>query len=192
MTEPDLETDRATGPDPDQTWDGPRQPWLLNGDCRGARHRSLLLEITTRAVFPTVLVFSVYLLLVGHYGPGGGFSAGLVAGLAFVLRHIAGGGGDQGTGRAVRPPTVFGAGMAIAVFSALLPLAFGLRVLESAKLAVELPVLGAVELQTSLFLEVGVYLLIVGVVLELLRSLGSGIERDLDEAGEPTGERAGR
>ena len=43
-------SDRADGrPDPD--WDGPRQPWLLNGDCRGRRHRTLLLEITTRAVF---------------------------------------------------------------------------------------------------------------------------------------------
>jgi multicomponent Na+:H+ antiporter subunit B len=188
MTDPDADIgpDRAAG-GTDQEWDGPRQPWLLNGDCRGRQHRSLLLEITTRAVFPTVLVFSVYLLLVGHYGPGGGFSAGLVAGLAFVLRHIAGGGDDLGTGRVVRPPTVIGLGMAVAVFSALLPLAFGLQVLESAKIGVALPVLGAVEVQTSLLLEVGVYGLIVGVVLELLRSLGSGIERDLDEAGERAG-----
>ncbi|WP_214403079.1 MnhB domain-containing protein [Pseudonocardia lacus] len=189
MTDPDDRADRAGSADADgggvaSTWDGPSQPWLLNGDCRGRQHRSLLLEITTRAVFPTVLVFSVYLLLVGHYGPGGGFSAGLVAGLAFVLRHIAGGGGDLGTGRVVRPPTVFGTGMAVAVLSALLPLAFGLGVLESAKLGVTLPVLGTIEVQTSLLLEVGVYLLIVGVVLELLRSLGTGIERDLDEAGE--------
>ena len=35
---------------------------------------------------------------------------------------------------------------------------------------------------TSLALDVGVYLLIVGVVLDLLRSLGSGIERDAREA----------
>jgi hypothetical protein len=41
-----------------------------------------------------------------------------------------------------------------------------------------------VELQTSLFLDVGVYLLIVGVVLDLLRALGDGIERDMDDAGE--------
>ena len=51
------------------------------------RQRSLLLEMTTRALFPTVLVFSVYLLLVGHYGPGGGFAAGLVAGLVLATRY---------------------------------------------------------------------------------------------------------
>ena len=38
-----------------------------------------------------MLVFSLYLLLVGPLRPGGGFSGGLVAGLAFVLRYIAGG-----------------------------------------------------------------------------------------------------
>ncbi len=43
--------------------------------------------------------------------------------------------------------------------------------------------LGEVSVQTNLLLDVGVYLLIVGVVVDLLRSLGAGIERDLREAG---------
>jgi multicomponent Na+:H+ antiporter subunit B len=171
------------GPQPAEEFDGPRQPWLLSGDCRDRAHRTLLLEMTTRAVFPTLLVFSVYLLLVGHYGPGGGFSAGLVAGLAFVLRHVAGG-AAPGARRAVRPPVVTGLGLVIAVLTALAPLPFGGAVLETTKIGATLPVLGAVEVQTSLFLEVGVYLLIVGVVLDLLRSLGTGIERDMDELGE--------
>ena len=71
-------TNRRDGgaPVPFEEWDRPRQAWLLSGDCRGEGQRTLLLEVTTRALFPTVLVFSLYLLLVGHYGPGGGFSAG--------------------------------------------------------------------------------------------------------------------
>jgi multicomponent Na+:H+ antiporter subunit B len=55
-------------------------------------------------------------------------------------------------------------------------------VLSSTKLAADLPLLGTVSVQTNLFLDVGVYLLIVGVVVDLLRSLGAGIERDLREA----------
>jgi multicomponent Na+:H+ antiporter subunit B len=178
---------------PFEEWDRPRQGWLLPGDCRGDQERSLLLEITTRAVFPTVLVFSLYLLLVGHYAPGGGFSAGLVAGLAFVLRYVAGGTGDLGAAVRLRPPAVIGTGLAIAVLTALAPAAFGAPVLTSAHLGVHLPVLGEVGLQTSLFLEVGVYVLIVGVVLDLLRAFGGGIERDMADAGEepvrfPTGD----
>jgi multicomponent Na+:H+ antiporter subunit B len=164
--------------------DAPHGPWLLPGGCRRVAERTLLLEVTTRALFPTILVFSVYLLLVGHYGPGGGFSAGLVAGLAFVLRHVAGGSGDIGTVLPVRPPALIGVGLAVAVLVALVPAAFGAPVLTSTKLAVDVPLLGHVAVQTSLFLDVGVYLLIVGVVLDLLRSLGAGIERDLDELGE--------
>ena len=165
-------------------WDRPREPWLLPGDCRRPQRRSLLLEVTTRALFPTVLVFSGYLLLVGHYGPGGGFSAGLVAGLAFVLRHSAGGGSDVGSLLVVRPPALIGTGMVVAVAAALVPLAFGGAVLSTVKLTVSVPLLGTLETQSSLFLDVGVYLLIIGVVLDLLRSLGTGIERDLDAAGE--------
>jgi multicomponent Na+:H+ antiporter subunit B len=171
------------GPAPFEEWDRPRQAWLLPGDCRVDRRRTLLLEITTRVLFPTVLVFSLYLLLVGHYGPGGGFSAGLVAGLAFVLRYIAGGSADLGAVVRFRPPAVMGAGLGIALLTALGPVAFGAPVLATTKLAADLPLLGHLEMQTSLFLEIGVYLLIIGVVLDLLRSLGRGVERDMRDPG---------
>jgi multicomponent Na+:H+ antiporter subunit B len=145
---------------------------------------NLMLAAATRALFPTVLVFSLYLLLVGHYGPGGGFAAGLVAGLAFVLRHIAMGGADVRATVPVRPPVIIGSGLSIAVLAALAPVAFGAPVLASAKIAADLPLLGSISVQSSLFLDIGVYVLIVGVVLDLLRSLGAGIERDMRDAGE--------
>ena len=104
-----------------ESWDRPRTAWLLPGRCRDPRRRTLLLEVTTRALFPTVLVFSIYLLCVGHYGPGGGFSAGLVAGLAFVLRYLAGGSTDPGALVRVRPPVLIGVGLTIAVLTALAP-----------------------------------------------------------------------
>lgn len=165
-------------------WDAPRQGWMLPGACRNGRNRTLLLEVATRTLFPTMLVFSLYLLLVGHYSPGGGFAAGLVAGLAFVLRYIAGGSVGFATAVRVRPPVVIGSGLTVAVLTALAPLLVGSPVLSSAKLAVDIPLIGPVSVQTSLFLDVGVYLLIIGVVVDLLRSLGAGIERDMREAGE--------
>jgi multicomponent Na+:H+ antiporter subunit B len=161
-------SDGNGGRAPFETWDTPRE-------------RTLLLETTTRALFPTMLAFSLYLLLVGHYGPGGGFSGGLVAGLAFVLRYIAGGSEDLGSVVRVRPPVVIGLGLTVALVTALAPVPFGGEVLSSAKWSAVLPVVGEVELQTSVFLDVGVYLLIVGVVLDLLRSLGAGVERDLPD-----------
>ena len=169
---------------PFESWDRPRTAWLLPGRCRTPRQRTLMLEMTTRALFPTILVFSIYLLLVGHYGPGGGFAAGLVAGLAFVLRYTAGGATDPGALVRIRPTVLMGLGLTVTVLTAFAPLLAGAPVLSSAKLKVPVPPLGELSVVTSLFLDVGVYLLIVGVVLDLLRSLGSAIERDLRTAGE--------
>ncbi|NMI02090.1 MnhB domain-containing protein [Pseudonocardia acidicola] len=173
---------------PWKQWDEPSEQWMLPGECPIASERTLLLEVATRILFPTVLVFSIYLLLVGHYAPGGGFSGGLVAGLAFVLRYTAGGGADNaadiGARVRIRPPLLVGLGLSLAVLTALAPVAFGAPVLSSAKLTLHVPAIGDVALVTSLILDVGVYLLIVGVVLDLLRSLGSGIERDARAAGE--------
>ena len=59
------------------------------------------------------------------------------------------------------------------------PLAFGGAVLQSALVDVHLPLLGDVHLVTSLFFDVGVYLVVVGLLLDLLRSLGSGIDRHI-------------
>ena len=177
-------------PPPFADWDAPAEEWTLPGECADSAQRTLLLETAARMLFPIVLVFSAYLLFVGHYGPGGGFAGGLTAGLAFVLRHIAGGGieGRQiGARIRIRPPVLIGLGLVLAVVSALLPVAFGAPVLASAKATVDVPLIGQLDLVSSLALDVGVYLLIVGVVLDLLRSLGSGIERDAVAAGE-TGE----
>ena len=44
----------------------------------------MVLEVVTRLLFHTILVFSIYLLFSGHNEPGGGFAGGLVAGLALV------------------------------------------------------------------------------------------------------------
>jgi multicomponent Na+:H+ antiporter subunit B len=165
---------------PFEQWDAPEGEWTLPGRCPVRTNRTLLLEAATRFLFPTVLVFSVYLLIVGHYAPGGGFSGGLIAGLAFVLRYIAGGGSEGaeiGSRLKLRPPALMGGGLLLAMVSAFAPVAFGAPVLASAKVSF----LG-IEVVSSLLLDVGVYLLIVGVVLDLLRSLGSGIERDAEDA----------
>ncbi|MCP2253872.1 Multisubunit Na+/H+ antiporter, MnhB subunit [Prauserella aidingensis] len=157
-------------------WDTPREQWLMTEQSAGSWPRSMLLEVLARVLFPTVLVFSVYLLLAGHNNAGGGFSGGLVAGLAFVLRYVAGGGAELATAVRVRPPVVIGTGLAIAVTTALAPVLLGEVVLSSAVWKLHLPVLGELKLTTNLALDLGVYLLIIGVVVDLLRTLGSGTE----------------
>ena len=189
MTTSEEASVRPTPPHDDvawSRWDEPSGQWMLPGTCPDTRERTLVLEAAARLLFPTVLVFSVFLLFEGHYGPGGGFSGGLVAGLAFVLRHIAGGDDNLGSNFRIRPPVIVGSGLIIAVLTGLAPVLWGEAVFSSTKWTITFGQFGYLDIVTSLLLDVGVYLLIIGVVLDLLRSLGSGIARDAREAGEDT------
>jgi multicomponent Na+:H+ antiporter subunit A len=51
------------------------------------------------------------------------------------------------------------------------------HVLQTAILTVTLPVFGDVKVVTSLFFDTGVYLVVVGLVLDVLRSLGAELDR---------------
>ena len=164
------------------SWDAPSERFLLAGYLRAGQERTVLLELTARIVFPTVLVLSLYLLFAGHDRAGGGFSGGLVAGQAFVLRYLAGGRLDDSATVPLRPPVLIGIGLTIATVTSFVPLLFGGQVLETAIYKVAVPVLGEIKVVTSIVLDLGVYLLIVGVVLDLLRTLGSGVEADAQAA----------
>lgn len=162
-------------------WDQPEQQWLLAARTRPGWRRSMLLEVSIRILFPTVLVVSIYLLFAGHHDAGGGFSGGLVAGLAFVLRYVAGGSEELAAAVRISPPVVMGAGLCIVVLTALTPAAFGGPILSSDLWAAHIPVLGEVKLASSVIFDIGIYLVVLGAILELLRTLGAGIEtRDLE------------
>jgi multicomponent Na+:H+ antiporter subunit A len=159
----------------------PRGRWLAATSTLDPQRRSVVLEVVTRILFHTILVFSLYLLFSGHNAPGGGFAGGLVAGLALVLRYLAGGRYELGEAAPVAPGLVLGSGLLIACTMGLGGLLFGGEVLQTAILETTLPVLGHVKLVTSLFFDVGVYLIVIGLVLDVLRSLGAELDRQEDE-----------
>lgn len=158
---------------------GPRPVWLPGGRTLTPERRSILFEVITRLVFHTIVVFSMYLLFTGHNDPGGGFAAGLVTGLALVIRYLAGGRYELDEAAPVDAGVLMGLGLSLAAISGLAPLAFGGTVLQSALVDLQLPLVGAVHLVTSVFFDIGVYLVVVGLLLDLLRSLGSGIDRQM-------------
>jgi multicomponent Na+:H+ antiporter subunit A len=151
--------------------------WLMAGHTVEAGRRSTMLEVVTRLLFHVILVLSVYLLLTGHDTPGGGFTGGLVAGLALIVRYLAGGRYELAAAAPVDAGAVLGAGLLIAVGSGAAALLSGGEVLQSAVLDLHLPVLGHLHLVTSTVFDIGVYLIVVGLVLDVLRSLGAEIDR---------------
>ncbi|BCJ49776.1 Na+/H+ antiporter subunit A [Actinoplanes sp. NBRC 14428] len=153
------------------------QVWLMAGHTLDAGLRSPILEVVTRLAFHTVVLFSVYLLFAGHNAPGGGFAGGLVVGLALVLRYLAGGRHELDVAAPVDAGAVMGAGLFVALGTGLAALIAGGEVLQSTLLDWHLPLVGHVHFVTSMIFDVGVYLVVIGVVLNILRSLGAEVDR---------------
>lgn len=158
--------------------------WLPAGVALPPYRRSVIFEVATRLVFHTMLVFAVFLLFSGHNAPGGGFVAGLVVGIALTVRYLAGGRYELGEAAPILPGVLLGSGLFLSAGVGAVPLFFGGVVLQSVMIDVALPVFGEVHLATSLFFDIGVFLVVVGLVLDVLRSLGSGVDRQGEAAGQ--------
>ncbi|MFC7403535.1 Na+/H+ antiporter subunit A [Georgenia alba] len=156
---------------------GRDRTWLSAAGGVEPQRRSVIFEIGTRFVFHTLGVFSLFLLFSGHNAPGGGFAAGLIAGIALVVRYLAGGRHELGEAAPLHPGLLLGTGLFLSAGVGAVPLFFGGTVLQSAVVDLHLPIFGDVHLATALFFDVGVYLLVVGLVLDILRSLGAEVDR---------------
>ena len=164
-----------------------RNAWILAGPTLDPRHRSILLEVVVRLIFHAIIVLSLYLLFAGHNLPGGGFAGGLVAGLALVARYLAGGRYELEAAVPVRAGSILGTGLIIAAGTAAAPLLLGGAPLASTYWEGQLWLLGEVSFVTSTIFDVGVYLIVVGLILDVLRSLGSEVDRQGGDELAPAG-----
>jgi multicomponent Na+:H+ antiporter subunit A len=155
--------------------------WLVAGRTMAPERRSIIFEVVTRLVFHSVIVFSVYLLLAGHNLPGGGFAGGLTAGLALTIRYLAGGRFELREATPVRAGTLLGIGLATAAASGVVPLLLGGQVFQSAIVELWLPVFGNIKFVTSTIFDIGVYFVVVGLVVDVLRSLGAEIDEHFED-----------
>jgi multicomponent Na+:H+ antiporter subunit A len=139
-----------------------------DGSSSGPTERpgtSPIFRTATRLLMPLLLLFSVFLLLRGHNEPGGGFVGGLVAAAAFALYSIAFGVDRARRALLVRPLTLLGAGLLVALLSGLPGVVQGRPFLS----ALWAP--GPVAVGTPALFDIGVFLVVAGVVLMMVFSL---------------------
>ncbi|GEK23547.1 Na+/H+ antiporter subunit A [Cellulomonas xylanilytica] len=161
--------------------------WLQAGRTLAPQRRSVIFEVIVRLLFHTMIVYSVYLLFSGHNAPGGGFAAGLVTGIALIVRYLAGGRYELGEAAPVQAGLLLGLGLFLSAGVGLLALLAGGEVLQSWIIDIHVPVIGDIHLVTSLFFDLGVYLVVVGLVLDVLRSLGAELDRRAESGEDPVG-----
>ncbi|UGY94549.1 hydrogen gas-evolving membrane-bound hydrogenase subunit E [Streptomyces gobiensis] len=149
----------------------------------------LVLQAASRVLGPVMLVLSAYLFLRGHYQPGGGFIAALVAGAAVALSYLAHGRVPGSRTRLLRPGTLVAAGVLISVGVALVVMLGGEAFFTPVRGHLSLPPLGSLSLTSSLMFDFGVYLFVLGLVFAAVDRLANGLPADPDAAAGTTRER---
>jgi multicomponent Na+:H+ antiporter subunit B len=131
---------------------------------------SSILQTATRVLMPLLLLFAIFLLLRGHNQPGGGFVGGLVVAASFVLYSIAFGVDAARRALCVRPSTLLGAGLLVALVSGLPGVVAGRAFLTALWTTVVVGP-GVVAVGTPLVFDIGVFLAVIGVVLTIVFTL---------------------
>ncbi|MFZ4451946.1 Na(+)/H(+) antiporter subunit B [Salibacterium aidingense] len=117
-------------------------------------------------------MFSVFIFFNGHHEPGGGFIGGLMTSSAVVLLLLA---YDLETVKRVLPfdfKIVTAAGLLTAVATGMGSFLFGEPFLSQTYDYFTFPVLGELELATALLFDIGVYLVVIGITLTIIQTIG--------------------
>ncbi|MFJ4145527.1 monovalent cation/H+ antiporter subunit A [Pseudomonas sp. NPDC089734] len=127
--------------------------------------------VLVRLLLPVAFVVSMYLFMRGHNQPGGGFVAGLVMSVAFILQYMVAGTQWVEAQMSLRPLRWMGTGLLCAIATGLGSIALGYPFMTTHTAHLQLPILGDIHIASALFFDVGVYAVVVGSTLLILTAL---------------------
>ena len=127
--------------------------------------------VLVRLLLPIAFVVSMYLFMRGHNQPGGGFVAGLVMSVAFILQYMVAGTQWVEAQMSLRPLRWMGTGLLFATITGLGAIGFGYPFLTTHTAHFSLPVLGDIHVASALFFDIGVFAVVVGATLLILTAL---------------------
>ncbi len=135
--------------------------------------KSIILRTATTYLLPLLLLFSIFVLLRGHYYSGGGFVGGLIAAIAFVLHSFAYGVKSTKSLFVYLPGFLIPIGLSISILSGMLPVFFGEPFMTGLWMDDPIAVIGSVG--TALFFDIGVYFVVIGVTLTILFTISESV-----------------
>lgn len=129
---------------------------------------SVVVRVVCALLSPFILIFGLYVVAHGHYGPGGGFAGGVFLAVAAILPRLT---LDEDLAYRIVPvtmgPLMGGIGMLLFLSCGVLPMAFGGAFLDYA--AVEIAAMEAARVRYLgiLIVEIGVGLAVFGAMVTI-------------------------
>lgn len=130
---------------------------------------TLILKTAAVYLMPLLLLFSVFILLRGHYLPGGGFVGGLIASIALVVYGYANGIDRIKEFLRFHPGVLIPLGITLSLFSGILPLLLNKPFMTGVWLDGKYPIIGSIG--TALIFDIGVYFVVLGTALTIIFSI---------------------
>lgn len=132
----------------------------------------MILQTTTKIVLFIILIFSVFIFFTGHYTPGGGFIGGLLTSGAIVLLLLA---FDLKTIKKILPFNymyMIATGLLFSIGTGAGAMLFNVPFLTHAYTHIDIPILGELSLHTATIFDLGVFLVVVGVTMTIIQTIG--------------------
>lgn len=130
---------------------------------------TIILKEASKVLLPLLLLFSIFILLRGHYLPGGGFVGGLLASIAFILHAFSNGLANTRKLLRIHPGFLMPFGLVISIISGVAPMLVGKPFMTGLWYSEKIDLIGSVG--TALFFDIGVYFVVIGATLTIVFSI---------------------
>ncbi|MFC3210845.1 Na(+)/H(+) antiporter subunit B [Planomicrobium okeanokoites] len=132
----------------------------------------VMLQTVTKVVTFIILMFAVHIFFAGHYTPGGGFVGGLLTASAIVLLMLAFGIQTVKKIVPVNYVVMTSVGLLLAIATAAASILFDVPFFTHAYDYFDLPLFGKTSLHSAMLFDAGVYLVVVGVTMTIIQTIG--------------------
>lgn len=132
----------------------------------------LILKSLATIIAIFIFLLSLYLYFGGHFAPGGGFVGGLLCTMALGLVMFAYGINKVMSVLPINYIYVLASGLIFSIGTAVSGMLVGKNFFKHHFTHAHLPLIGEVELHTAAIFDLGVYLVVVGVLMSVILAFG--------------------
>jgi multicomponent Na+:H+ antiporter subunit B len=138
------------------------------------QYENVIIKTICRLLIPFIQLYAIYVLMHGHYSPGGGFQGGVMMGASFILLVIAYGLDEARRRISVKALTVY-ACLGLFIYSGIgaFALLMGGNYLDYGTLPLPLSSIPKIRAMGILGIEIGVFLGVMSIMIFIFLAIAS-------------------
>jgi multicomponent Na+:H+ antiporter subunit B len=139
-----------------------------------SRYENVIIKTICRLMIPFLQLYAIYVLMHGHYSPGGGFQGGVMMGASFILLVMAYGLEEARRHISVKALTVY-ACLGLFIYSGIgaLALLMGGNYLDYGRLPLPISSVPKIRAMGILGIEIGVFLGVMAIMIFIFLAIAS-------------------